>query len=286
LAGPLCLTVKQEKRSEPPMLKTVQRHFREIAPSYSKIRTTDLEPVNVIRKQLQNRTDFLTLEVGCGNGRYTVKLLDVLPSQIEYTCIDINTWMLEYLKKNLELIDRHDVRVMRASAEKLPFPSQTVDVILTFNAIHHFDIPVFLNESARTLNDGGYLFIYTRLKRQNARHIWGKYFPLFHAKETRLRELEDFKHMVKRIPRLRIASVKKFRFARQATFDRLIEQVKHRHYSTFDLYAPVEFRRAFSVFKKNLHTFFKDQQHIGWVDENTLIIVRKKRTNTQRNTLR
>jgi ubiquinone/menaquinone biosynthesis C-methylase UbiE len=43
--------------------------------------------------------------------------------------------------------------------------------------VHHFDLGRFLAAAARVLKPGGQLFIYTRTPQQNARTIWGQYFP-------------------------------------------------------------------------------------------------------------
>ena len=41
------------------------------------------------------------------------------------------------------------------------------------------DLGRFLAAGARVLKPGGLLFIYTRTPQQNARTIWGRYFPGF-----------------------------------------------------------------------------------------------------------
>ena len=50
---------------------------------------------------------------------------------------------------------------------------------------------IFLQEASKTLKDGGYVFVYTRLKSQNARNIWGCFFPKFTEKEKRLYDLSN-----------------------------------------------------------------------------------------------
>ncbi|MCH8191935.1 MAG: methyltransferase domain-containing protein, partial [Chloroflexi bacterium] len=60
---------------------------------------------------------------------------------------------------------------------ELPIRAETLDCVLTFNAIHDFPLPGFLQESHRVLKDGGYLFIYTRSRSQNQRTVWGRHFP-------------------------------------------------------------------------------------------------------------
>jgi len=56
-------------------------------------------------------------------------------------------------------------------ASKLPLENNSMDCIMTFNAIHHFDLEKFFSEVYGSLKDSGRLFIYTRLRNQNYRSI-------------------------------------------------------------------------------------------------------------------
>ena len=78
---------------------------------------------------------------------------------------------------------------------------------MSFNAIHHFSLQNFLKESSRVLKNNGKLFIYTRLRDQNARTIWGMHFPLFDKKENRLYELDEIKSVFEKDPNLNINTV-------------------------------------------------------------------------------
>ena len=51
------------------MIET-HHHFSRIAYKYRNLRTTDLEPVLFIKKELQNLTKIVAVDVGCGGGRY------------------------------------------------------------------------------------------------------------------------------------------------------------------------------------------------------------------------
>ena len=123
-----------------------------------------------------------------------------------------------------------------------------MDCIFTFNAVHHFDFTKFLEKSARALKREGRIFIYTGLRSQNARSIWGCYFPLFSKKETRLYELEEMKRWVQSTDSSSLETVRPFKYKRLSTIERLIEQVKTRHYSTFSLYEENELDGALETF--------------------------------------
>ena len=73
-----------------------------------------------------------------------------------------------------------------STAEELPFRTASLDLVTSFNSVHHFDLGRFLTAVARVLQPDGQLFIYTRTPQQNARTVWGRYFPDFTKHEQRL----------------------------------------------------------------------------------------------------
>lgn len=59
----------------------------------------------------------------------------------------------------------HRVEILELSAEQLPFPAATKDVILLFEAIYYLsDVGVFLDECLRVLRPGGVLLVATANK--------------------------------------------------------------------------------------------------------------------------
>jgi hypothetical protein len=165
--------------------------------------------------------------------------------------------------------------VIKASAMCLPFRDESFNCLFTFNAIHHFALLEFLHESARILQDGGYFFIYTRTRSQNSRNIWGRFFPLFTAKETRLYEAVELKDAVTKIPSLQLQETRTFEFNRRNNLEYIRERAMSRHYSTFDLYSQSELEEAHTQFQSNLLSYFDDPHNIRWVDENILLILQK-----------
>ena len=254
----------------------MQYHFSMISDKYRSVRTTDLEPIIFIKKKLQKYTKIAAADVGCGAGRYGLKFLKYFGKRLFLYCIDANKHMLKALTK---LLIKHNIKKFKplvSSAGKIPLKDNSLDCILTFNAVHHFKILKFLKESSRILKDGGHLFIYTRLRTQNSKTIWGKYFPLFNKKETRLYELNELKKIFKKTHGLEIESIKYFKYARLSSLNKLLVQVQTRHYSTFCLYSKKEFKQSLETFKQNISHNFKNLNKISWFDENILLIVRKQ----------
>lgn len=257
-------------------MERIHHHFSRIAQEYEDLRTTDLEPILCINKKLQNFGKIEAADVGCGVGRYDMKLFHHLRKKLYLTCIDYNKSMLNELTKKLNKHRIKNFKPINASAMALPLAANSFDAIVTFNAIHHFNFLDFLREISRVLRDNGYLFIYTRLRSQNRKNIWGRFFPEFHEKENRLYELGEFKEMLKKKPFLLIESIEYFKYRRLTKLEWLITQAKHHHYSTFYLYDKEEFKEALKKFQENISHHFKNLNDIIWNDENIMLIIRKK----------
>ena len=256
-------------------MERTHTHFSKIAHKYKDLRTTDLEPILFIKKKLQNLTKIEAADIGCGVGRYDIKLFHYLGKRLYLTCIDYNKSMLNELTKNLKEHKIKNFKTIRAPARALPLADNSLDAIVTFNAVHHFAFLDFLKETSRVLQDNGYLFIYTRLRSQNKRNIWGRFFPEFLEKEKRLYELSELKQMLKKVPILKLESIEYFKYKRMAKLEWLITQATHHHYSTFYLYDEGEFEETLKKFQGNITRHFKDPDNIIWNDENIMLVIKK-----------
>lgn len=165
---------------------------------------------------------------------------------------------------------------IRSDSHMIPLQTDSLDCVISFNAIHHFSLPDFLREASRVLKNNGRLFVYTRLRDQNARTIWGTHFPSFNRKEKRLYELEELKSAFEKDPNLNINYVKFFEHHRVYPLEKLVEQAKSHHYSTFSFYKKSEFREALHVFVQNILNHYDDLDQISWKDQNTLLVVENR----------
>ena len=249
-------------------------HFSMVAASYKDIRTTDLEPIEFIEDRLNGEHSIKAADIGCGAGRYCLKFLQRLDI-LRLTCIDVNKSMLEQTSNYLRAAGITNFETIRSLAEDVPLADNSMDNIFSFNAIHHFNFIKFIEKSAKVIRDRGCIFIYTRLRRQNAKNIWGRYFPLFLEKENRLYELDELEGMIKSIKSLTIECVKQFKYRRNASLSRLVNLARNGHYSTFSLYQKNEFEAALKGFQENITRHFSTPEEIEWFDEHTLLVVRK-----------
>ena len=254
----------------------LMRHFSDVAPSYRGVRTTDVEPVRYIADLLKPCQQVVAADIGCGTGRYEKLLFDHMGEGLVLHCVDASEHMLEELKSYLsEQYDgRYDFAV--GQADDLPLADESMDVVLAFNAVHHFPLQLFLKETLRVMRPGGHLFIYTRFRSQNALSIWGRYFPRFAEKEDRLYESDVMREAVASVTGLTLERIEPFRYARQSSLNCLVEQARGRHYSTFSLYGAEEFEEALEGFKEDVRGRFVNLEAIDWYDENSLVVVRKE----------
>lgn len=250
-------------------------HFSAIGPLYRDLRTTDEAPVRLIGRRLDGMPSVRAADIGCGAGRYDRLLLEQLRG-LHLTCVDINPVMLQQTAALLRARGFHDdFEMLHSSVEDLSLEEGSLDCVFTFNAIHHFPLPAFFDRVRTAVRDGGRIFVYTRLPDQNARTIWGRHFPEFTERETRLYDLAELHRCVVAGDRLHFQRTTCFRFPRRAHLDRLLEQARAAHYSTFALYGRDEFETALGTFERSLLREFDDPARIEWYDENILLEVRR-----------
>lgn len=110
------------------------------------------------------------LDIGCANGT----LLDQLnkKSTIQGTGLDISPEMVNIARKRHPEFD-----FIVGSAQHLPFPSQSFDVIICSASFHHFPDPeLFLREAKRALKENGRLVIAEiRIPFYDVRKIYNRY---------------------------------------------------------------------------------------------------------------
>ena len=254
--------------------KNANSHFSKIASKYKNLRTTDFDHIQHIKNRMSKKSGVRIADVGCGDGRYSLELLKRLEGDCYLHCIDYNEDMIKHLKSYLMGNNILNFCARPGDANKLPLENDSMDYLVTFNAIHHFDIQRFLAEVHGCLKDDGIAFLYTRLRNQNSRNIWGQHFPLFAEMEDRLYEFEELQYAIKKAD-MKIIHTNVFGHNRTSSIDDLVKKAKNHHYSTFDLYGKSEFEKSLDMFKKNLANHFDDLQNIQWQDENILIEISK-----------
>uniref|UniRef100_A0A8C2XC61 Si:ch211-93g23.2 n=1 Tax=Cyclopterus lumpus TaxID=8103 RepID=A0A8C2XC61_CYCLU len=127
---------------------------RDHAAAYLQYRVTPDELISTVMSYMKNKEPNqcnLAVDVGCGSGQGTVLLApyftkivgtDVSPAQLEMALTNENPPNVSYRE---------------CPAEKLPFASGEVDLVMAVTAAHWFDREKFLLEADRVLRPGGCL---------------------------------------------------------------------------------------------------------------------------------
>ncbi len=265
--------VKGDTRMPP--AADMQHHFSEVARVYRTVRTTDEAPIRYVAGLLGDRPEVEAADIGCGDGRYDLLLFRHLPG-LRLICVDANPEMLARAADYLRAHDIDAFEIRTARIEELDLGEGALDAVFSFNAVHHFDFPTFLDRAGRALRPDGRLFVYTRTPEQNAGSVWGRYFPKFLDKETRLYTLEQMTRWVEDSGFLELVESREFRYPRERSLERLLEQVAARHYSTFSLYEEDELAAATAEFAEILRERHADPERIAWEDANTLLVVGRR----------
>jgi len=256
-------------------MQNIHNHFSKVSSYYIRVRTTDVEPIAFISETLRKLPEVKAADIGCGAGRYDLLLFQYI-NNLHLTCIDINEHMLLNASDYLKSRGINNFKTIKADADDIPLENNSMNCILTFNAIHHFDFVKFIQKCARVIKDDGWIFIYTRLRSQNERSVWGQYFSLFSEKENRLYETYEMEQYIQSVNSLRLEITKFFKYKRNSTLEQLVEKVKAKHYSTFSLYEKDELVESLKGFQKKLKDLFQDTNQIEWFDENVLLVLKQK----------
>ncbi len=105
------------------------------------------------KKYIENKN---VLDVGSWTGPFETLIYGLAR---EITAVDVEEKALKVLKRNLP-----KVNCIKAQSHKLPFKSETFDVVPFWDVIEHIPIgfePASLKEISRVLKKGGFLFLAT-----------------------------------------------------------------------------------------------------------------------------
>ena len=153
--------------SSPEDIREVNTRYHDVAAGdYDRKWGIDFGPlgrsqvVAKLRKAIPHpRTYSDALEIGSGTGYFSLNLLGAGIVE-RVTCTDVSSGMLAQLQRNAVgagLADRVDTR--ECHAERLPFASESFDLVLGHAVLHHIpDLAAAFAEFHRVLRPGGTLF--------------------------------------------------------------------------------------------------------------------------------
>ena len=254
-------------------------HFAKVSARYRTLRELDLDAVRLISERVARTADsgrpVRLLDVATGSGRYLDAvshcLVSVLAMEVVPIGLDLSPAMLAQARirnGHAGLRARHLV----GAVETLPFRTASCDVMTCFNAVHHLDLARFVAEASRVLTSSGQLLVYTRTPAQNRRTIWGRHFPEFAARETRLHGVEDLRAALLDTGAFASVRAQTVPWTVTTSLARLVEQATHYHYSTFRLYADDALRAAIDTFRQRVGEAFRDVTRITHDNDHVLVM--------------
>ena len=76
------------------------------------------------------------LDLGCGAGNFTLKLLDLIPD-LDCTLVDLSSPMLDKAKERIAKVSKGKISTVQTDFFNLQLPAETFDIVITGAAMHH-----------------------------------------------------------------------------------------------------------------------------------------------------
>jgi tRNA (cmo5U34)-methyltransferase len=102
------------------------------------------------------------LDIGCGAGNYTLKMLEKVPN-LNCTLVDLSLPMLEKAKERVSAVTNGQVTIIQQDMRELDLPDHHFDIILAAATLHHLredeDWEQVFTKFHQTLKPGGSIWI-------------------------------------------------------------------------------------------------------------------------------
>ena len=123
-------------------------------------------------KQVNVKTDFIILDVGCGGGK-TISRLALRACQGKVYGLDQSLDMVDYSRQiNRKLIAKNRVEIVQGSVEKTGFKSEFFDLVTAVETYYFWpNLADSFQEIKRVLKKGGYLLIINEMIKDGAYEV-------------------------------------------------------------------------------------------------------------------
>ena len=161
--------------------KNVESAYGNISQDYkAKVKSHDLDHRYIEKFLSLFSSKQKILDIGAGTGAISNEMQD--NHQLDVTAIDLSREMVDLAKKNYP-----DLKIIRMDLRRLEFPDNSFDgAFANYSLIHvaEADIPPTLNEIARVLKSGGYLYL--ALQEPITPMDKDGYYPVVYKKEVKM----------------------------------------------------------------------------------------------------
>jgi ubiquinone/menaquinone biosynthesis C-methylase UbiE len=114
------------------------------------------ERCSLMLTQLGAKPGMTVCDLGCGNGYHAVRLARLVGSQGRVLAVDVQSEMLELLKKRAHAAGVENIQCIRGQPHDPKLPEGEVDLILLVDVYHEFSHPeLMLQAMRRALAPGG-----------------------------------------------------------------------------------------------------------------------------------
>ncbi|GAA5220026.1 class I SAM-dependent methyltransferase [Membranihabitans marinus] len=121
------------------------------------------------------------LDIGCGAGNYTVKLLSKLPN-LNCSLVDLSQAMLDKAKERVENITHGQVNIQQQDILQYHYGDSQLDIVLAGAVLHHLrsdgDWQTVFTKIYKALKPGGCLFVVDLIEHESSmvsQFIWNQY---------------------------------------------------------------------------------------------------------------
>ena len=257
-------------------------HFAKVSGRYRTLRELDLGAVRLVSDMVARAAEpgrpVRLVDVATGSGRYLDAVSHFLSSALAIDVVPVGLDLSPPMVTQARIRNGYAglrARHLVGAVETLPFRASSCDVMTCFNAVHHVDLARFAGEASRVLTPTGQLVVYTRTPEQNRCTIWGRHFPEFATRETRLHEVNDIRSVLQATGAFGSVRAQTVRWTVTTSLSRLVEQATHYHYSTFRLFSDDALRAAIDMFRQRVRQAFRDVTHITHDNDHVLVIAQR-----------
>jgi ubiquinone/menaquinone biosynthesis C-methylase UbiE len=187
------------------------------------------------------------LDLGSGVGRLTPGLAEEFQGQV------YGVEPSDRMREAAEQAPHPGVTYLRGSAEDIPLPEASVDVVLMFLSFHHFtDQLQGLREVRRVLRPGGAALLRTQFTDLMPDLFWYEYFPSARAVDAAMyRSLADTKALAVEAGLVPADDVVRLQGETHRTLRERYERLSLRALSTFEHLPPDEVDAGFARFAED-----------------------------------
>jgi len=103
------------------------------------------------------RPNWVAVDLGCGSGYFTVPLSNKVKRVL---AIDVQKEMLDFLKNKIRQLKIKNIKLLLSQPNEIPVGDNSVDFLMSVNALHEFDArDKMTEEMRRVLKKGGKLLV-------------------------------------------------------------------------------------------------------------------------------